>query len=65
MLLQVLDEFLAGPIIDSDFPMDAFHKFLDRVTCPDLSYENPATVLSIFENFGKVLILKLKRVKPY
>lgn len=54
ILLQVLCAFLSGPFLNADFPLDAFNKFLDRVTCPDLSYENPATVVKIIEQCGKL-----------
>lgn len=49
--------FLAGPFLNSEFPIDAFNKFLDRVTCPDLSYENPTTIISIIQSFGTLIYL--------
>lgn len=55
VLLQVLGVFLSGPFLNTEFPLDAFNKFLDRVTCPDLSYENPTTIVSIIQSFGKFL----------
>ncbi|CAL8111027.1 unnamed protein product [Orchesella dallaii] len=55
VLLRVLAAFLSGPFLYSDFPLDAFNKFLDRVTCPDLSYENPTTIVSIIQSFASAL----------
>ncbi|CAG7720785.1 unnamed protein product [Allacma fusca] len=57
ILLRVLCLFLSGPFLNTDFPLDAFNKFLDRVTCPDLSYENAATVVNIIEQFAQALHL--------
>lgn len=56
ILLRVLCVFLSGPFLNADFPLDAFNKFLDRVTCPDLSYENPSTIVKIVEQCGKFSI---------
>jgi hypothetical protein len=52
ILLRVLSLFLSGPFTSSEFPLDAFNKFLDRLTCPDLSYVNPATVISLMQQMG-------------
>lgn len=56
VLLRVLGVFLSGPFLYSEFPLDAFNKFLDRVTCPDLSYENPTTIISIIQSFGNFVL---------
>ncbi|ODM97926.1 Baculoviral IAP repeat-containing protein 6, partial [Orchesella cincta] len=55
VLLRVLGVFLSTSFLNADFPLDAFNKFLDRVTCPDLSYENPTTIVCIIQSFASAL----------
>jgi len=55
VLLRILSEFLAGPFLGSEFPLDAFNKFLDvlqphvNILRPRLNL-NPAVLISVVDH---------------